>query len=176
MTDNQNNLYLYEAIELRAEYQGRIETLKKLLPESRGLDRLFRARDDGHSRPAAEFSVDEVRDELKALEFKARKLNNAIQRANFENQVSVRGESMNLVEALELRKAVNERISELSAQLASSAYVQVIYKEDRDIVEDSGLEYPRVRGALEEKRILFRELNRGLRAASFQILVDFKDE
>ncbi len=64
MPDNQNNLHLYEAIELRAECQARIETLKKLLPESRGLDRLFRARDNGHSRPAAEFSVDEVRDDL----------------------------------------------------------------------------------------------------------------
>jgi hypothetical protein len=35
MPDEKNNLFLYEAIELRAEYDARIKTLKDLLPESR---------------------------------------------------------------------------------------------------------------------------------------------
>lgn len=35
MPDEQNKLYLYEALELRAEYEGRGKTLKDCLPETK---------------------------------------------------------------------------------------------------------------------------------------------
>lgn len=178
MPDSKNNVYLYEAIELRAEYDARLQTLKSLLPEAReNRERLsFRGDDEVRRRPVAAFSVDTVREELNKLAVKKRKLNNAIQRANFDNKITVNGQEMNLAEALELRKAVNEQIGEANTQLVASAYERVIYKKGRDIVEAPELEYAKAVKALEEKRLLFRELNRKLRAAAYEIAIDFKDE
>ncbi len=178
MPDSKNNVYLYEAIELRAEYDARIQSLKSLLPETReNRDRLsFRGDDEVRYRPVTAFSVDNVREELNNLANKKRKLNNAIQRANFDNKMTINGQEMNLAEALELRKAVNEQIGELNTQLVASAYERVIYKEGRDIVEGPEIEYSKAMKALEEKRLLFRELNRKLRAAAYEIAIDFKDE
>ncbi len=178
MPTERNNLLLYEAIELRAEYDARIKTLKALLPEGRETrSRFLLHSDEGKRlRPVAAFSVNQAREQLDALEFKRRKLNNAMQRANFDHSVSVYGRDTNLVEALELRKAVNQQVSELATQLAPAAYERVIYKEDRDIVEAPEVDYARVNRELEDKRQLFRALNRALRAAAFQIEVDFKDE
>jgi hypothetical protein len=177
MPDQKNKLYLYEAIELRAEYDAQITALKNLLPEGKkNRDRFAYREDEVKYRPVAGFNPDEIREELHKVEFKKRKLNNAIQRANFENRVTINGQEMNLTEALELRKSVNEQIGGLSTQLAASAYERVIYKEGRDIVEGPDIEFAKVRKALEDKRLLFRELNRKLRAAAYEIVVDFEDE
>ena len=46
-----------------------------------------------------------------------------------------------------------------------------MYKEERDIVEPPAVSYAEVRSALDDKRRLFRELNRALR-----VVVEFKDE
>jgi len=54
-------MYLYEALELRAEYQGRLASLKAL-----------------------------VREKIRTLEYKSRKLNNAIQQINFTNEIEER--------------------------------------------------------------------------------------
>ncbi|BBO88577.1 hypothetical protein [Desulfosarcina ovata] len=44
-------LYLYEALELRGEYDGRIKTLKDCLPESKqNRDRFGFRRDEGEKR------------------------------------------------------------------------------------------------------------------------------
>ena len=79
-------------------------------------------------------------------------------------------------EALEARKAANDRIGELHTQVAGSAYQRVIYKEGRDIVEESEIPYGESVGNLEEARLAFRELNRKLRRASFEAVVDYQDE
>lgn len=52
----------------------------------------------------------------------------------------------------------------------------MIYKEDRDIVEENELSYPECSERLETARLAFRSLNRSLRAASFEVSVDFRDE
>jgi hypothetical protein len=178
MPDAKNNLFLYEAIELRAEYDARIKGLKGLLPEARkNRDRLVFHRDEeARARPVRAFDVVECRAELGALSAKKRKLNGAIQRANFDNQIAVADQEMNLAEALELRKAINERIGELSGELGASAYENVVHKENRDIVEGPDRDFLEVRQELEEKRRQFRELNRKLRAAAHEIVVDFRDE
>lgn len=178
MANAKNNLFLYEAIELRAEYDARIKTLRGLLPESReNRDRtLFRGDDGVKRRPVRAFDTTECREELGTLSMKRRKLNNAIQRANFDTRVNAGGQEMSLAEALELRKSVNERIGELTAQLVEAAYERIVHKESRDIVESPDRDYLEVRQALEDKRRLFRELNRGLRAAAYETRVDFKDE
>lgn len=61
MTKTSADMYLYEALELRAEYQGRLASLKAL-----------------------------VREKIRTLEYKSRKLNNAIQQINFTNEIEER--------------------------------------------------------------------------------------
>ena len=171
-------LFIYEALELRAEYDARIKTLKDTLPETRqNRDRLFFARDDdGRRRPSPDFDMAEVRRQLRKLEVKRRKLNSAIQQANFNSRVDYREESINLNEALEARKSLNEQIGELHTQVVNSAYEKVIYKEGRDIVEENELSYTSSVDDLDYARLAFRELNRKLRKASFEMLIEFADD
>ena len=96
-----NRLYLYEALELRAEYDARIKTLRDCLPEARkNRDRLGMYGNDQHQlRTADDFDVSATRESIRALEHKRRKLNNAIQRANYAHSVSANGETLDLSEA-----------------------------------------------------------------------------
>lgn len=178
MPDSKNKLYLYEAIELRAEFDARIKTLKDCLPESkRNRSRLPFGRDeDSIQRPAPDFDVDAARKTLSNIEFKRRKLNSAIQKANFDHSMELDGETISLNEALELRKAVNEQIGELHSQVLSAAYQRVIYKEGRDIVEENDVSYAESVERLEQRRLAFRKLNRRIRKAAFDIVVEFQDE
>ena len=177
MTENKK-LFLYEALELRAEYDGRIKTIKDCLPETRrNRDRFSLTReDDGKRRPSPDFDVTDTRNQLRKLEVKRRKLNSAIQRANFNHRIEFDGELINLNEALEARKGLNVKIGELHTQVVNSAYQRIIYKEGRDIVEENELSYTECVNDLERARLDFRALNRKLRKASFEKLVDYTDE
>ena len=178
MPDAKNKLFLYEALELRAEFDARAKTLKDCLPEAKqNRSRLSFLRDEeGMYRPSPDFSIAEARDQLRKLEIKRRKLNSAIQQANFQHRIDFRGEPINLNETLEIRKGLNEQMGELHTQVVNSAYHRVIYKEDRDIVESNELLHAECVKNLEEARLAFRELNRKIRAASFAVVVDFQDE
>ena len=171
-------LYLYEALELRSEYDARIKTLRDCLPETRqNRDRLsFTREDEGRRRPSPDFDLAEARKNLRNLEFKRRKLNAAIQETNFKNRIEFSGESMSLNEALEMRKGLNDRIGELHTQVVKSAYQRVIYKEGRDIIEENEVSYADSVKSLEEARFAFRDLNRKIRQASFEAVVDFQGE
>jgi hypothetical protein len=171
-------LYLYEALELRAEYDARIKTFKDCLPETKQNRARwpFSREDDRQRRPSHDFDVADVRRQLRKIEVKRRKLNSAIQQANFNKHIEFGGESINLNEALETRKEFNEQIGEFHAQVVNSAYVSVIYKEGRDIVEENELSYTECVNDLENTRLAFREMNRKLRSASFEALVEFDDE
>ena len=173
-----NTLRLYEALELRAEYDARLKTLKDCLPEARREQRRYHFdRDEqSRSRPSPDFDLAEVRQQFKSLEFRRRKLNTAIQEANFQHQVEFGGESLRLSEALELRKGLNTQLGELHTQVVEAAYQRVIYKEDRDIVEDKERSYTECAAALEEARLSFRALNRAIRAAAYVVEVNFEDE
>ena len=176
MTEARKTVKLYEALELRAEYDGRIKTLRDCLPESRQNRGLFSRDNDSSRRPAPGFSLSGARDQLRALEFKRRKLNAAIQRANFEHRLEHEGDDLSLTEALETRKALNERLGELHTQVVDSAYERVLHKEERDIVEENELPYEDCLTRLDEARVEFRRLNRRIRAASFEVEVEFADE
>ena len=115
-------------------------------------------------------------DSLLISTFKRRKLNAAIQRANFEHRVEHGGDDMSLTEALETRKALNDRLGELHTQVVDSAYERILHKEERDIVEDNELPYDDCRTRLDEARVEFRQLNRQIRAASFEVEVEYADE
>jgi hypothetical protein len=66
MKDKKKTLYLYEALELRSEYDARIKTLKDCLPESKqNRDRFSFTRDDGMRRPSPDFDVASARKDLR---------------------------------------------------------------------------------------------------------------
>lgn len=178
MAESKKGMLIYEALELRSEYDSRMETLRSCIPETRGAGRTaFLSRlDTDLSRPADGVDVSALRAEVRMLEHKRHKLNVAIQTANFANSVRIADENVTLTEALELRKAAKLRVGELSTQLAHSSTIRVIHKEDRDIIEGPDVPFAEVRGRLEEARVEFRRLNRALRRASFEVSVDFADE
>jgi len=177
MKDKKKTLYLYEALELRSEYDARIKTLKDCLPESKqNRDSFSFTLDDLIRRPSPDFDVASARKDLRKIEIKRRKLNSSIQRANFNHFITFNGDSINLSEALEMRKALNEQIREFHNQVVTSSYQKVIYKEGRDIVEENEISYADAVKNLEHARLAFRELNRKLRLASFETLADFQDE
>ena len=68
------------------------------------------------------------------------------------------------------------RVGELSTRLANSSAARVIHKEDRDIIEEPDAPFLAVRDELEKARLEFRQLNRALRKASFEVSVEFADE
>lgn len=178
MKEKKKPLYLYEALELRSEYDARIKTLKDCLPESKQTRaRISFGRDDeGVHRASPDFDAVSARKELRKTEVKRRKLNSSIQKANFNHVIDFHGDSVSLAEALEIRKALNEQIGELHNQVVGSSYEKVIYKEGRDIIEENEISYQAAVKNLEEARLSFRELNRKLRRASFETLVEFQDE
>jgi len=178
MAESKDNLYLYQALELRGEYQARLDSLKALLPEQRKLQRGIwdRETNNEYKEPAAGFDPAEIREQIRRLEYKSRRLNTAIQQANFANDVLVNNEKMSIAEALEIRKAVNQELAGLQKMLERSAYRTVIYKEERNITQEPEDNFQEVYNRLEEKRMLFRELNRALRKASFTVTIQFKDE
>lgn len=178
MPDVNNKLFLYEALELRAEYDARIKTLRDCLPETKQQrGRFVYTHDDtGMYRPSSDFSLSEAREQLGQLEIKRRKLNSAIQQANFAHTLAWRGDTLSLSEALEMRKGLNGQIGELHTQVVKAAYQRVIYKEDRDIVEPSEVAYAASVAQLDHARYAFRELNRHIRAATFAAVIDFQDE
>jgi hypothetical protein len=177
MAENKK-LFLYEALELRAEYDGRIKTIKDCLPEVRQNRTSFSfiREDNGKRRPSPDFDVVRERKQLRKLEVKRRKLNSAIQHANFNHRIEFEGESINLNEALEARKGLNVKIGEIHTQVVNSAYQRIIYKEGRDIIEENELSYTECVDDLEKARIDFRALNRKLRKASFETMVEYRDE
>ena len=178
MPGSDKRLLIYEALELRSEYDAQIQTLRNCLPESRNSSRtsLLERGDAATHRPADGVDPSELRREIRSLEHKRHKLNAAIQAANFANTLEVGGDEVTIAEALELRKAANTRVGELGSQLVRSAFVRVLHKEDRDIEEAPDVAFADARRDLQEAREEFRRLNRALRAAGYRISVDFADE
>jgi hypothetical protein len=178
MDTTPNTLHLYEALELREEYNARMTTIKDCISggESRRGRVSLWGDDKNKSRPSPDFDAIREKEALRGLEFKQRKLNSAIQKANYETQIEFDGQKINLLEALELRKAMKTQTDELKSAAVGAAHYTVIYKEGRDIVEANPVSYADARRELESARMAFRELNRKLRRAAFETIVTYQDE
>lgn len=175
MTDKKGNLYLYEAIELRSDYDRHIGLLESLMGGSSKKTRLFNY-DDEDKEPAADFNQKEVEEELKRLQTKRVKLNQEIQKANFDTQVEYKGEKISVAEALEIRKNLLEDIKAIAERVEKSSFRRVIHKEGRDIVQE-----PRHRFSETYKEYLnnlnqLRHLISQLHAVNHITVVNFKDE
>lgn len=137
MPDKKGNLYLYEAIELRNEYDRHIKLLEKLIERDQDKsDRFFRNKDEEEREPASDFNQKELEEKLKKIQTKRVKLNQAIQVANFKYQINYDGEKISIAEALEIRKNLLTDIEAISQRVIGSAYKRIIHKEERDIVHE----------------------------------------
>ena len=137
MPDNKGNLYLFEAIELRNEYDRHIKLLEKLAEDDgpKG-ERFFHNNKEEEKEPVNDFKQKEIEETLKKLHTKRVKLNQAIQVANFKYQIDHNGEKISIAEALEIRKKLLKDVDIQHQRVINSAYKRIIHKEERDIVHD----------------------------------------
>jgi hypothetical protein len=71
MPDEKKNLYLFEAIELRKEYDRHIKLMEELLAEEdNGNEGLFRSREEDGKEPAPGFDAKKIEVESKKLKVK----------------------------------------------------------------------------------------------------------
>lgn len=137
MADEQGNLFLYEAIELRNEYDRHIGLLQGLLGEASKRGGFFNHNDNDEDRePAAGFNPKETEESMKKLQTKRVKLNQQIQESNFGVKIDVDGEHVSIAEALVLRKNLLADLSAIAGRVEKSSYRRVIHKEGRDIYQE----------------------------------------
>ncbi len=177
MPDDNGNLYVFEAVELRNAYDRHIALLEQLVAEEQTKrDRLFPRTEEEEREPAADFDPKQIETQFKKLQTKRVKLNQAIQVSNFESHIMYQGEETSVAEALEIRKHVLADIQALSQRVQSSAYKRVIHKEERDIVHEPRHAFRQTYDEFQEKLRIVRQLMTQIHRANHQNMVKFKDE
>ena len=82
MPDEKGNLVLFEAIELRKEYDRRIKLLEQLIGGEQGKQaRLFQRNDEEKREPSADLDLGKMEENLRSIQTRRVKLNQAIQLA-----------------------------------------------------------------------------------------------
>jgi hypothetical protein len=177
MPNDTGKLYLYEALELRSAYDKEIRLLARLIsPEDGRRGSFLTDRDSAERRPATGFDLQDTETRLKRLKVKRLKLNEAIQVANFQSQISFDGESVSLARALELRKALLQDLEQLAERAQEAAYVRIIHKEERDIEKVPPRAFAEAYADYEEALERLRSLVTALHRSNHEVTVAFRDE
>lgn len=177
MPDESGKLYLFEAIELRNDFDRRIKLLEHLVEKDQTKnERLFRHSDEEEKQPVADFDVKELEKALEGIQLKRVKLNQAIQKANFAYQVQQNGQELSLAEALELRKKLLSDIEMLSYRIRNAAYKRVIHKEERDIVYEPKFGFIESYENFYDSLINLRQLVNQIHIVNHRAVVDFREE
>lgn len=177
MPDEKGNLYLFEAIELRNEYDRHIKLLELLIEEKQSKsDRLFHTREEEEREPSAGFNPKTIEESLKKIQTKRVKLNQAIQVANFQCQLDYQGEQVSIAEALELRKNLLADLKAVAQRVENSAYKRIIHKEERDIVHEPRHGFQQSYDEYQNTLKKFRQLVTQIHIANHKHVVSFKDE
>lgn len=177
MVDDKGNLFLYEAIELRNEYDRHIGLLQGLLGEPSKKGGFFSRNDNDEDRePAAGFNPKDTEESMKKLQTKRVKLNQEIQESNFGVKIDVVGEHISIAEALVLRKNLLADLSAIAGRVEKSSYRRVIHKEGRDIYQEPRHQfddtYKEYLKCLKQLRRLVNQIH----AVNHTAAVKFKDE
>jgi hypothetical protein len=151
--------------------------LKAILDEPENRRDLFTMRSDADKREYDDdFNFKKTDQELKALETKRVKLNQAIQAANFTNTLEFRGTEISIAEALEVRKDLLSKIETITGKVKKSAFKEIVHKEERDIVHRPKQPfyetYQEYQAAVQELQLLNRTIHR----LNHEVIVNFKDE
>ena len=177
MPNDKGNLYLFEAIELRNEYDRHIKLLEKLIEgDQTKSDRFFSNKDEEEREPASDFNQKELEEELKKLKVKRVKLNQAMQSANFKYQIDYDGEKISIAEALEIRKNLLTDIEAISQRVTSSAYKRILHKEKRDIVHEPKHSFKQVYDSYCSNLRIIRTVITQIHIINLGSIIDFKEE
>lgn len=177
MPNEKGYLYLFEAIELRNEFDRHISLLKHILEEDQRKSTGFlRSSEDDLKEPTADFKPKEMEDELKKIQTKRVALNQAIQEANFSKRINHAGKEISIAEALEVRKSLLAEIDLMKDRVRDSAYKRIIHKEERDIVHEPKHSFPEVYDEFKSKIANLRELVNKIHLANHQSEVKFREE
>lgn len=177
MPDSKGNLFLFEAIMLRNEYDRKIKLLDNLIEGvQEKSDRFFGGRDEEEREPASDFSQKELEGELAKLKSRRLKLNQAIQTANFKYQIEYEGEKISIAEALEIRKNLVKDIEAVYQRVISSAYKRIIHKEERDIVREPKHLFKQTYGIYLDNIKKLRTLIIQIHIVNNKSIVNFREE
>ncbi|MCK4311167.1 MAG: hypothetical protein KAW88_00350 [Candidatus Cloacimonetes bacterium] len=177
MPDKKENLYLFEAIELRNEYDRHIKLLEKLIKgDLNKSDRFFHNRDEEEKEPVSDFNQKELEEKLKKIQTKRVKLNQAIQVANFKYQIDYEGEKISIAEALEIRKNLLTDIEEISERVINSAYKRIIHKEERDIVHEPKFPFKQIYENYQNKIRKIKDIVTRIHIVNHRSVVNFREE
>lgn len=177
MPDINGDLFLFEAIELRKEYERHIKALEQVLGKAdTKKDRLFLRNEEEEKTPSQDFHVEIIEDKLKKLQTKRVKLNQSIQAANFTCLIDFAGDMISLAETLELRKNLLADLDALAQRVNQSAYKRIIHKEGRDIIHEPRHAFTQTYQDYQATLKRFRELVTGIHRANHLATVKFKDE
>jgi hypothetical protein len=176
MPDKKGNLYLYEAIELRNEYDRHVQLLEGLLGGESSKKRGLFIHEDEDKEPSADFDQKEIGERLKKLQTKCVRLNHEIQKANFETQIEYEGKKISIAEALEVRKNLLGDIDAIAARVEKSSHRRVIYKEGRDIIQEPRYKFIEAYKEYQESISRLRGLVTQIHAANHSASVVYKDE
>ena len=177
MPDAKGSLYLFEAIELRSEYDRQIKLLEEVLgEEGRKSDSFLRSREEDIKAPSKDFHPKEIEEELKKIQTKRVKLNQAIQEANFYLRIKFNGEEITITEALEVRKNLNDELKTAMDKVKSSAYKTIIHKEERDIVREPKHSFTETYGEFKKKLLNLREVENMIHIANHNNTVKFRED
>ena len=175
MVDEQGNLYLYEAIELRNEYDRHIGLLQGLMGEPSTRRGLFNGNDE-EKEPATDFNPKDTEDKLKKLQTKRVKLNQEIQESNFGVKIDCEGENISIAEALVLRKNLLADLNAIAARVEKSSFRRVIHKEGRDIYQEPRHKFDETYKEYQKCLKQLRRLVNQIHAVNHTATVKFKDE
>jgi hypothetical protein len=177
MPDSKSNLYLFEAILLRSEYDRHIKLLEKIIGEVKDKDDgFFNRRTEDNREEAAEYNQKETEQKLEKLKTRRLKINQAIQAANFKYQIEHDGEKISIAEALEVRKSLFADIETLSQRVVDSAYKTIIHKEERDIVHEPKHSFTKVYADLQDIMKKFKNIIIKIHDNNFKNTVNFREE
>ena len=171
------DLFLFEAVDLRNTYDRKIGLLKGIVSVPGSRADYFSGRSDTDKKDYDDdFSLKETEEELKSLETRRVKLNQAIQKANFTGTLSFKGEDISIAEALEVRKGLLDEIDVIVGKVKKSAFKEIVHKEERDIEYRPQHKFTDVYGEFNVKLDEFRRLSRAIHRANHSVVVQFKDE
>jgi len=176
MPDKKGSLYLYEAIELRNEYNSHIELLEGLLGEPSKKRGFYDNNDDDDKDLAADFHQKEIENRLKELQTKRVKLNQEIQKTNFDARIEYEGTEISIAESLEVRKNLLGDIKAVDSRVKKSSFRRVIHKEGRDIVQEPRHKFTETYKEYQDSLRHLRSLVNQIHAANHSATVNYKDE
>ena len=179
MPDKKGNLYLFEAIELRNEYDRHIRLLEYFFKKDLVEEDVYSSHYENPNRNqelADDFNLNEMKQLLKKLQTKRLKLNQAIQVANINYQIHFNGENISIAEALDIRKSVLSDLSADSNNAIGSAYKKIIYKEKRDIIKTPQQSFNDSYSQFKKNLKIIRDLIIQIHKYNHEEIVNFKEE